>query len=74
MREYSKVGPRELTYKELEQELNCQFPWAFMNRVYLFATYGGENFAKLYYIAFKNWAEEYGKGNGKAPFSELLIC
>jgi len=39
-----------------------------MNRVYLFATYGAENYAKLYYIGFQEWAKEYGKGNVSCPW------
>jgi len=68
VREYNKIGPRELTYEQLDQELICQFPWAYMNRVYLFATYGGEQFAKLFYLGFKGWAEAYGKGDVSCPW------
>ena len=64
VREYNKLGPRVLTYEELEQEIICNFPWAYMNRVYVSAAIGADNLAKLCYLGFKTWAEEYGKGTG----------
>ena len=64
VREYNKIGPRELTFEQLEQEIICNFPWAFMNRAYISAATGVENIAKLNYFVFKIWAEEYGKGTG----------
>jgi len=70
LREYNRIGIRQFSYKELEQEMTCMWPYLLMEQAVFYKTIGVDaDFCNFMFDVMQEMLLKYADGSASCPWT-----